>query len=341
MRVLGILLFASLVCQLFGNVAFQWSLGIVGIALTVPITLGAMIISGAMMGRVFLHESVTLRMALSLVVLIAAICVLSLGAGEASSSILDAATSQSLWLIIAGVGRGLPVRDFVLTARRRDSLRGHRAGIGCFHAGYRHSDGRRKSGSLEFGEIGWQGMWATGSRDFTVMTAAGIFNAVAFLALTKSLATGSGDLRKRSERHASHDGRAGRRVVVLGTVVGGLVVRSCLDGGRFDDDAEATLHGRQSNRPDQNPSSPWGRRVRCRRRCRSGSRCTRRNLVKLGSVPLLANSMTAAEPGPLSLVGLRHGDRTSKLCCPRFGPPSSRLEYTDDRQHEPSGETQP
>jgi hypothetical protein len=72
---------ASIIGQLLGNVMFQWSLGVVGIALAVPLTLGTMILSGALMGRIVLHEPVTVQMALSTVVLIGAIFVLSLGAG--------------------------------------------------------------------------------------------------------------------------------------------------------------------------------------------------------------------------------------------------------------------
>ncbi len=187
MRVLGILLFASLVCQLFGNVAFQWSLGIVGIALTVPITLGAMIISGAVMGRVYLHESVTTKMALSMVVLIAAICVLSLGAGEASSSILDAATSQSLGVIMAGVAVAClsGVSYSLLGVVIRYGVTG-RVSVASTLVIVTLT-GVVSLGALSLAKIGLQGMLGTATRDFTVMTAAGIFNAVAFLALTKSL----------------------------------------------------------------------------------------------------------------------------------------------------------
>src|SRR4029453_9643548 len=47
---------AGLVGQLIGNTSFQWALGEVGVALTVPLSLGGMIVSAAILGRVFLHE---------------------------------------------------------------------------------------------------------------------------------------------------------------------------------------------------------------------------------------------------------------------------------------------
>ena len=42
-------------------------------------------------------------------------------------------------------------------------------------------------GGWSLWRIGWQGMWNTSPDDFAMMVAAGIFNAVAFLALTKAL----------------------------------------------------------------------------------------------------------------------------------------------------------
>ena len=73
---------AGLCGQLAGNVCFQWSLGVVGIALAVPITLGSMILTGAISGTVVLGDQVTLEMIYASIVLILAICILSLGAGK-------------------------------------------------------------------------------------------------------------------------------------------------------------------------------------------------------------------------------------------------------------------
>ncbi len=181
-RVLGILLIASLVCQLFGNVAFQWSLGIVGIALTVPLTLGTMIIAGAIMGRIYLHESVTARMAISLMVLIAAICVLSLGAGEASSSILPTAESFSIWLVIAGVAVAClsGISYALLGVVIRYGVTG-RVSVASTLVTVTLT-GLVSLGALSLWRTGLQGMLDTNSRDFAVMAAAGVFNAVAFLA---------------------------------------------------------------------------------------------------------------------------------------------------------------
>ena len=93
---------ASVICQLLGNVVFQWSLGVVGMALAVPLTLGMMIVAGAIVGRVMLHESVTIPMAISTIVLIGAMFVLSLGANEASQTMAyERGTPRSGWWQLA------------------------------------------------------------------------------------------------------------------------------------------------------------------------------------------------------------------------------------------------
>jgi drug/metabolite transporter (DMT)-like permease len=73
--------------QLGGNVAFQWALGVIGIALCVPLTLGSMIISGGLLGRGLLGDRVSRSMVVACLVLISAIVVLSAGAPRANASI--------------------------------------------------------------------------------------------------------------------------------------------------------------------------------------------------------------------------------------------------------------
>jgi DME family drug/metabolite transporter len=186
-RQMTALVIASLICQLLGNVVFQWSLGIVGMALAVPLTLGTMIVAGAVMGRVVLNESVTMRMALSTVVLIGAISILSLGAGEASRTVAIANQAPSAWLVSAGVGAaclsgiayallGVVIR-YAVTDRISIPLT-----LVCVTL-----TGVIALGAVAVLRIGISGMLATVPEDFWTMMLAGFFNAVAFLALTKSL----------------------------------------------------------------------------------------------------------------------------------------------------------
>ena len=101
-RVFAALCAAGLLGQLAGNVAFQWSLGVVGMAMAVPLCLGTMIIGGTIIGRWMLGEEVTRRTVVASAVLILSICVLSFGAGEAHRALHTEATGTPL-LMFAGV----------------------------------------------------------------------------------------------------------------------------------------------------------------------------------------------------------------------------------------------
>ncbi len=102
-RVIGWLVFAALVGQLVGNVVFQWALGVIGIALAVPVTLGSIIVFGTIMGRFLLREPVTRRTLSAVTILIAAVFILSLGADDAYHSVTRSPDAP-WWLIAGGVG---------------------------------------------------------------------------------------------------------------------------------------------------------------------------------------------------------------------------------------------
>jgi drug/metabolite transporter (DMT)-like permease len=184
---MGALIAVSIICQLFGNVVFQWSLGIVGMALAVPLTLGMMIVAGAMMGRAFLHESVTIPMAISTAVLIVAMFVLSLGANEASQTMARESSGASVWLVAAGVGAALgsgisyALLGVVIRYAVTDRISILLTLVSVTLTGV------VVLGAASLGRIGWRGMQATAPSDMAVMLLAGFFNAVAFLALTRSL----------------------------------------------------------------------------------------------------------------------------------------------------------
>ncbi len=190
-RVLGALVLASILGQLAGNVLFQWSLGVIGIALAVPLTLGTIILSGAILGRVFLNEPLTSRILLSVVTLIAAISILSLGAGEAHQSIISGQTGLERlpsWLVLtAGVGAaalsgaaysvlGVVIR-YGVTGRA--SITTTMVTVGLV--------GTLVLGGLSHWRIGIDGMRGTEQQDLAMMLLAGVLNAFAFLTLTKAL----------------------------------------------------------------------------------------------------------------------------------------------------------
>lgn len=70
----------GLVTQLLGNVTFQYAMGLIGMTMAVPLTFGTVIFSGALLGRFWLGEPITMRATWAMTVLSAAIVVLSIGA---------------------------------------------------------------------------------------------------------------------------------------------------------------------------------------------------------------------------------------------------------------------
>jgi drug/metabolite transporter (DMT)-like permease len=205
-RLLALIAAAGACGQLAGNVSFQWSLGIIGVAVAVSLTLGTMILSAAVLGRLLLHEPVTPRTAFSIVLLLAAIAALSLGAGEAHRSVTDADNSgivqpaaprtgpspaasgtSHLLLISAGVAAALAsgIAYTILGVAIR-----YAAGRGAPQPTTLMTValvGLVSLGALSLARIGPRAMLETSPRDLWVMLAAGVFNAAAFVALTKAL----------------------------------------------------------------------------------------------------------------------------------------------------------
>jgi drug/metabolite transporter (DMT)-like permease len=114
---------AATVAQLGGNGAFQWSLGIIGLAIAVPLCSGTMLIGVALMARFWLGEGVTPRTALAMLVLIVSIIVLSLGSSKNPAdveSVSDAAVVARLarWGVVAACISGIAYGALNVTIRR-------------------------------------------------------------------------------------------------------------------------------------------------------------------------------------------------------------------------------
>jgi drug/metabolite transporter, DME family len=182
------IILAGVFGQLVGNVAFQWSLGIVGLALEVPLTLGAMIVTGPLLGRIVLREPIVPRAALSMLLLIVAVAVLSLGAQSAPVMTHQARVPTHGTLLLAGGIAAACLSGFayaVLGVVIRYSVREHASlsttlvTVGLV--------GIVGLGSLSWVRVGPDEIWATPWQDLEMMLLAGVCNAAAFLTLSKTL----------------------------------------------------------------------------------------------------------------------------------------------------------
>lgn len=207
-HVLGVIAVGGVIGQVGGNVPFQWALGTIGVALTVPLTLAGMIVFGTLLGRIFLHEPVTPRTVVALVVLLLATCVLSLGAQTAHDSVHHA--SSGTHLSDEGAIIGHPGNDTQTSPAHPLELVGAVSAaclsglayavlnvINRYYVTRGHSlpamlctvsiMGMLSLGGISLARIGPAEMSATQWSDLRLMLLAGVCNAAAFVALTKSL----------------------------------------------------------------------------------------------------------------------------------------------------------
>jgi drug/metabolite transporter, DME family len=184
MRAFAALAFVGTMAQLGGNGCFQWSMGQVGLALTVPLCSGTMIVAAAVLGRVWLGEGVTPRSAIALAILITAIVVLSFGA-ERSPQLAELSTASApVTLALAaacfsGVAYAVLnvlIRRLVTGSMQMPVVLATVSSMGVISLGL---------GSMW--SVGWTALSQTDLRDIGVMFVAGAFNAVGFFTLTKAL----------------------------------------------------------------------------------------------------------------------------------------------------------
>ena len=208
----GKLALTGLIAQIAGNVLFQYSLGIIGIALSVPLTFGTLIGGGAVLGRVWLGEPISMRAAGAMLLLLVAIAVLSGGAraaeqvvesqpGEqprAAKNDAKAATPtttkastdsppRATWHVALGVlaacGSGLAYGLLGVALRAAVSRRSPLATTLFVIS----TVGMVSLGLCSLLRLGVSGVLQTNSVDFNYMAWAGVFNAVAFMALIQAL----------------------------------------------------------------------------------------------------------------------------------------------------------
>ena len=87
---------ASCGAQFLGNVSFQKALEYIGLAASVPITLGVLIVGGALFGIFLLNESVSRQKVIAMITLIVAVIVLSIPSDPPDISPIEQTDSPSL-----------------------------------------------------------------------------------------------------------------------------------------------------------------------------------------------------------------------------------------------------
>ncbi|QDV20395.1 EamA-like transporter family protein [Gimesia panareensis] len=183
------LILTGLLMQFGGNVMFQWSLSLGGLAFTVPLCFATLLATGAILGRLFLEEAITPRMFVSMVILTGAIVVLSLGAHQAEESVFEHMTQHSRSMVtvaltvfvacVAGCAYGAGGVMIRGTVRGEMSISASlvlisTTGLVCLTA-------------VAFYRLGFEILWKTTPWQYLVMLVGGIMNAIAFFAIGGSM----------------------------------------------------------------------------------------------------------------------------------------------------------
>ncbi len=184
-RIIWMLVGVSIFVQICGNVFYQIALAYIGMALAVPLTLGAMVFSGAILGRVLMNEPLSPKIAIGLGILVSAIAALSFGAKKASAT--EAVEVANLvtwfWGVQAAVASGFAYAVLGLAVRQSTKHNIPLATPIVFVSVI----GTAVLGVLSFAFEGWPQIRAISGVSWFAMIAAGVLNGVAFLALAKSL----------------------------------------------------------------------------------------------------------------------------------------------------------
>lgn len=171
-----------LVGQLIGSVMFQISLGIIGLALAVPLNLGVMIIGAACFGWLLLGEPLTGRMVAAIAVLISAVLILSLGSDP--MAVREGISGGHIMWGVMAAGTSGAAYAFFGTTMRKALRQGLAVPLAMLVSG---AVGSVLLTSMAVSHIGVDAIIATPARQWLVMGAAGWLNVTAFFLLSLSL----------------------------------------------------------------------------------------------------------------------------------------------------------
>ncbi|GIW97159.1 MAG: membrane protein [Pirellulaceae bacterium] len=175
----------AVIVQVFGNVGFQWALSVLGLAISVPLVLGTMLVAGALIGKLMLGEPVTWQKWVAVVILIVATTAVSYGAHGIHQ---QGEEFDSRWVmlgIVAALASGVAYAMLGATMRRA-----MQRGMPLVTLLFIFSAvGVVLLGGWSLATIGPSGILQTTAFDWFVMFAAGTLNATAFFLLAKSLQT--------------------------------------------------------------------------------------------------------------------------------------------------------
>lgn len=178
-----LLLLVGLWTEVVANVGLQWSLGVIGLAVAIPLSCSTMILGGAAIGRFWLGERVSARSAAAIALLLLSLLLLGKGAAV-SSRLIVGESAGKLILKFAVPAIGLTVLAGVIYALLSSIIRhslkqGLRPPFVAFFVPFMAIVGL---GPICLARFGLATLLATPVEQLLPMAGAGVSNLIGFLA---------------------------------------------------------------------------------------------------------------------------------------------------------------
>ena len=181
------LMMLGIVTQLGGS-SYQWSLGVIGLAIGNPLQMGVMLAAAALLGWVVLGERVSWCGMTAILLITASVFLIGVGAEAANETIRSAESVEpGVMVVFLGVGAACfaGVAFAVLTVGMRKTATEDTSPEAIVF--FINAMGIVFLGPWAAMRLGLDGMMATSPRDLVVMLATGICNLLAFLLIAKAL----------------------------------------------------------------------------------------------------------------------------------------------------------
>ena len=207
LKLLPLLLGIGVIVQIGGNAGSQWAFEVVGLAITIPLMFGTLIVSSALFGVMMFGERLTRRTVIAVVLLTLAVSVLSLAARSEEQAITNPEGEPSQQ--VAMTAEPTDVTGDAATATTSLAVLG--VIVACLSGvayAISHAAIRRYTspeiplsvplaifsiagivvlGGFAFSRLGWEGIVGTTANQWWRLWAAGLVNALAYFSLGRAI----------------------------------------------------------------------------------------------------------------------------------------------------------
>lgn len=106
-RAIGAIALVGLAVQVLGNQSAQWAMGVVGLAINIPVIYGTMLVACAVLGWLVLREHVALRSLGAIALVLVALVLLGVGAAASAGTAAAQSTLPRLTIVLLAVLAGM------------------------------------------------------------------------------------------------------------------------------------------------------------------------------------------------------------------------------------------